>query len=116
MPIFYKTKPASKNGRHAPLRGRVPDRRNRLSHLLQNELAFERLAHLYKTNSGRRLASWVRIAGESTGETACRTFYKTNYAATAVMAFSFASTGWRRDWSFRSWFRLTWKFFVTLCS
>jgi hypothetical protein len=41
--------------------------------------------------------------------------YKTNYA-TAVMVFSFASTGWRRDWSFRSWLRLTWKFFVIFCS
>jgi len=42
--------------------------------------------------------------------------YKTNYAAAAVMTFSFASTGWRRDWSFSSWLRFAWKFFVSLCS
>ena len=68
---------------------------------------------------------------ESTGESACRTFYKTkvsgqarapvapfyktNYAA-AVITFPFAGTGWRRDWSFRSWLRLIWKFFVIFCS
>jgi len=41
--------------------------------------------------------------------------YPTTHAL-AVMTFSLANTGWRRDWSFRSRLKLTWKFFVSFCS
>ena len=123
-PRLLQNEPTFENGQDAPLRGRVRDRRNRLSYLLQNELTFERLpssrAPFTKRTRGRRLPVCPTKRIVRLRPTALTLqwggVYRTNYAAAAVMTFSFARTGWRRDWSFRSWLRLVWKFFVTLCS
>jgi hypothetical protein len=64
---------------------------NHLSHVLQNELSVFGWSAPAPRVWGRVLLSTLKGIRD-----------KTNYQAAAVMTFSFASTGWRRDWSFRS--------------